>query len=59
MRDPDAAIASWRDTIGLQVQSDQPYADGDRWIAVIAPGAETGLTLGQDGRRFLLVERDD
>jgi lactoylglutathione lyase len=115
VRDPDAAIAFWRDKVGFEVQSDQPYAEGDRWIEVIAPGAQTGLTLvgpanpswqepedwgpalfscenidgaiaelsargveftgpvmrpeggpppmafflDQDGRRFLLVERDD
>jgi catechol 2,3-dioxygenase-like lactoylglutathione lyase family enzyme len=45
VRDPDAAIAFWRDKIGFTVQSDAAYGDGDRWIEVIPPGAETGLTL--------------
>jgi catechol 2,3-dioxygenase-like lactoylglutathione lyase family enzyme len=45
VRDPDAAIAFWRDKLGFDVQSDAPYGEGDRWIEVAPPGRETGLTL--------------
>ena len=45
VRNPADAIAFWRDKIGFTVQSDAAYGDGDRWIEVIPPGAETGLTL--------------
>jgi len=45
VREPDAAIAFWRDTVGFTLQSDTPYGEGDRWIELIPPGAETGLTV--------------
>ena len=45
VRDPDAAITFWRDTVGFALGIDQPHAEGDRWIEVFAPGAQTGLTL--------------
>jgi catechol 2,3-dioxygenase-like lactoylglutathione lyase family enzyme len=45
VRDPDAAIAFWRDKLGFSVHTDTPYGEGDRWVEVVPPGAETGLTL--------------
>ena len=45
VRDPDAAIRFWRDKVGFDVHTDTPYGEGDRWIEVAPPGAQTGLTL--------------
>ncbi|HUA45757.1 MAG TPA: VOC family protein [Solirubrobacteraceae bacterium] len=45
VRDPDAAISFWRDKVGFEVHADVPYAEGDRWIEITPPGAQTGFTL--------------
>jgi catechol 2,3-dioxygenase-like lactoylglutathione lyase family enzyme len=45
VRDLDAAISFWRDKVGFAVHSDVPYGEGDRWIEVGPPGAQTAFTL--------------
>ena len=45
VRDLDAAISFWRDKVGFTVHTDVPYGEGDRWIEVGPPGAQTGFTL--------------
>jgi catechol 2,3-dioxygenase-like lactoylglutathione lyase family enzyme len=45
VRDLDAAISFWRDTVGFALKTDVPYGEGDRWIEVAPPGAQTAFTL--------------
>lgn len=45
VRDLDAAISFWRDKVGFAVHSDVPYGEGDRWVEIAPPGAQTGFTL--------------
>jgi catechol 2,3-dioxygenase-like lactoylglutathione lyase family enzyme len=47
VHDQDRAIAFYVDTLGFEVRSDFAYADGDRWVEVVPPGAATALTLAQ------------
>jgi catechol 2,3-dioxygenase-like lactoylglutathione lyase family enzyme len=47
VRDQDAAIAFYADTLGFEVRSDFAYADGERWVEVVPPGAATALTLAR------------
>jgi predicted enzyme related to lactoylglutathione lyase len=54
VRDQERALAFWTKTIGFQVATDQPMGNGQRWIELRIPGAQTGLALftppGQEGR---------
>jgi len=45
VRDQDKALAFWTKKIGLQVATDQPMGNGQRWIELKIPGADTGLVL--------------
>ena len=45
VRDQDQALLFWTEKMGLQVTTDQPMGDGQRWIEVRIPGAQTGLAL--------------
>ena len=44
-RDQDRALAFWTEKMGLRVATDQPMGDGQRWIELSIPGAETGVVL--------------
>ena len=39
VRDQDAALAFYRDTLGLEVRMDGDLQEGFRWIEVAPPGA--------------------
>ena len=45
VRDQDKALAFWTKQIGLQVATDQPMGDGQRWIELKVPGGQTGIVL--------------
>ena len=54
VRDQEKALTFWTKKIGLQVATDQPMGNGQRWIELKIPGAQTGLALftppGQEHR---------
>ena len=43
--DQDRALEFWTRKVGCQVATDQPMGDGQRWIELRIPGAQTGLAL--------------
>ncbi len=43
--DQDRAIEFYTDTLGFELRADAPYGDGDRWVEVAPPGAETRIAL--------------
>ena len=43
VRDQNAALRFWTEAIGMQVVTDQPFNDRQRWIELKLPGAETGI----------------
>jgi catechol 2,3-dioxygenase-like lactoylglutathione lyase family enzyme len=43
--DQDRALEFYLDTLGFEKRIDTPYGDGERWIAVAPPGAETTIAL--------------
>lgn len=45
VRDQDKALAFWTEKLGLQVATDQPMGNGQRWIELKIPGAQTGMAL--------------
>jgi catechol 2,3-dioxygenase-like lactoylglutathione lyase family enzyme len=44
-RDQARALAFWTEKIGLRILTDSPFGDGQRWIELQIPGAETGIVL--------------
>ncbi|HET7899540.1 MAG TPA: VOC family protein [Candidatus Nanopelagicales bacterium] len=46
VHDPEAALAFYRDALGLEVRMDVA-SDGFRWITVGAPGQDVGIVLSQ------------
>ena len=46
VHDPDAALAFYRDALGLEVRMDVA-SDGFRWVTVGAPGQDFGIVLFQ------------
>ncbi len=44
--DPDAALAFYRDALGLEVRADVS-SEGFRWVTVGAPGQDVGIVLFQ------------
>ena len=46
VHDPDAALAFYRDALGLEVRLDVE-SEGFRWVTVGAPGQEVGIVLFQ------------
>jgi catechol 2,3-dioxygenase-like lactoylglutathione lyase family enzyme len=46
VHDPDAALAFYRDALGLEVRMDVA-SDGFRWVTVGAPGQDLGVVLFQ------------
>jgi predicted enzyme related to lactoylglutathione lyase len=45
VRDQDAALEFWTRKVGFRVATDQPMGDGQRWIELSIPGAQTGIVL--------------
>jgi catechol 2,3-dioxygenase-like lactoylglutathione lyase family enzyme len=43
--DQDKALQFYTDNLGFETRTDTPYGDGDRWIEVAPPGAETTVAL--------------
>jgi catechol 2,3-dioxygenase-like lactoylglutathione lyase family enzyme len=45
--DQDTALAFYTGTLGLEVRQDFTYETGERWLEVVASGAQTALTLAK------------
>ncbi len=45
VRDQDLALEFWTKKVGLQIATDQPMGNGQRWIELKIPGGQTGLAL--------------
>jgi len=45
VRDQDRALEFYTGTLGFEKRSDFVYADGERWLEVVPPGAPTAITL--------------
>jgi catechol 2,3-dioxygenase-like lactoylglutathione lyase family enzyme len=43
--DQDAAIAFYTSKLGLELRSDVPFGNGDRWVEVAPAGAETTIAI--------------
>jgi catechol 2,3-dioxygenase-like lactoylglutathione lyase family enzyme len=57
--DQERALAFYRDILGFEVRLDGPFGDGQRWLEVAPPGAETSLALvPADGTEVSLATRD-
>ncbi len=54
VRNQDAALKFYTEALGFKVATDQPFGPGQRWIELLIPGADTGLSLflpeGQESR---------
>jgi len=45
VRNQDASLKFYTEKLGFKVTTDQPMGDGQRWIELMIPGADTGLAL--------------
>jgi len=45
VQDQDRALAFYREKLGFRIVTDQPMGNGQRWIELKIPGAETGIAL--------------
>ena len=45
VRDQDAALKFYTEKLGFKVATDQPMGDGQRWIELLIPGADSRLAL--------------
>lgn len=43
--DQDQAIEFYTEKLGFEEVADIPFGDGDRWVAVVPPGAATTIAL--------------
>lgn len=43
--DPDRALQFYTEALGLEKRADVPFGDGNRWIEVAPPGAETPIAI--------------
>src|SRR4051812_47902677 len=43
--DQDRSIEFYVDTLGFELRSDIPFGNGDRWVEVAPPSAETTIAL--------------
>ena len=43
--DQDQAIEFYTEKLGFEKVADIPFGDGDRWVAVVPPGAATTIAL--------------
>jgi predicted enzyme related to lactoylglutathione lyase len=47
--DQDRALRFYTETLGLETRADLPFGDGNRWIEVAPPGAETPIAICPTG----------
>ena len=47
--DQDRALQFYGDTLGLETRADVPFGEGNRWIEVAPPGAETSIAICPPG----------
>ena len=45
VRNQDASLKFYTEKLGFKVATDQPMGNGQRWIELLIPGADTGLAL--------------
>jgi catechol 2,3-dioxygenase-like lactoylglutathione lyase family enzyme len=45
VRDQDAAIAFYKDTLGFSLVADVPFGEGDRWVEVAPKGGGAAIAL--------------
>src|SRR3981189_1540381 len=45
VRNQEASLKFYTEKLGFKVVTDQPMGDGQRWIELKIPGAESGLAL--------------
>ncbi len=45
VRNQDASLKFYTEKLGFKVVTDQPFGDGQRWIELLIPGAESRLAL--------------
>jgi catechol 2,3-dioxygenase-like lactoylglutathione lyase family enzyme len=45
VRNQDASLKFYTETLGFKVVTDQPFSETQRWIELMIPGAESGLAL--------------
>ncbi|GMA49798.1 lactoylglutathione lyase [Alicyclobacillus contaminans] len=54
VRDQERSLEFYRDALGFQVVTDQPFGNGQRWIELQPPGSDTLVVLftppGQEDR---------
>lgn len=48
--DQQRALNFYRDKLGFEVLTDEPYTQDARWIEVAPPGGQTRLSLGRASR---------
>jgi predicted enzyme related to lactoylglutathione lyase len=44
-RDQDRALRFWTEQVGFKLLTDQPMGDGQRWLELSIPGAQTRIAL--------------
>jgi catechol 2,3-dioxygenase-like lactoylglutathione lyase family enzyme len=47
--DQDRALQFYTETLGLEKRADVPFGDGNRWIEVAPPGADTPIAISPPG----------
>jgi predicted enzyme related to lactoylglutathione lyase len=47
--DQDRALQFYTEALGLEKRADVPFGDGNRWIEVAAPGADTPIAICPPG----------
>jgi predicted enzyme related to lactoylglutathione lyase len=47
--DQDRAVHFYTQTLGLEKRADVPFGDGNRWIEVVPPGADTPIAICPPG----------
>ena len=47
--DQDRAVEFYTETLGLETRLDVPFGDGNRWIEVAPPGADTPIAICPPG----------
>lgn len=45
VRDQDAAVEFYVETLGFEIRLDAAYGDAERWVEVAPPGAQTTIAL--------------
>jgi catechol 2,3-dioxygenase-like lactoylglutathione lyase family enzyme len=45
IRNQDASLKFFTQKLGFKVITDQPFAENQRWIELLIPGADTGVAL--------------